>query len=155
MSGKQGMKAMTVKGLTAGGLWLLAVLLSACANSSGQPAVSSLSASATATPAASDAASEAVAAMFGKVQSALGALAAQSPKPSQEQIRTALQGLTTAPTDVEVSISKTPTGLDVDAIQGSVKIDKSCVIGQVRDGQVAMTTQPTLATGLCFVGDQR
>ena len=93
--------------------------------------------------------------MSAKVKTALEAVAGQNPKPSQEQVRTALQALAAAPSDVEVSISTTPTGLEVDAIQGSVKVDTSCVIGQVRDGQVVMTTLPVLQTGLCFVGDQR
>lgn len=93
--------------------------------------------------------------MQDKVKAALGTLAGQSPKPSQEQMRSALQGLAAAPTDVEVSISKTPTGLDVEAIQGSVKVDQSCVIGEIRNGQVFTVVQPILATGLCFVGDQR
>lgn len=93
--------------------------------------------------------------MQDKVKAALGTLAGESPKPSQDQVRSALQGLAAAPSDVEVSISKTPTGLDVEAIQGSVKVEKSCVIGEVRNGQVSTTVQPVLGTGFCFVGDQR
>ncbi len=92
--------------------------------------------------------------MVTKLNQALTALAAKSPQPSQDQLRSTLQGLGVAAKDVEVSISKTPTGLDVDAIQGSVKIEKSCVIGQVREGKVAVTLQPVLSTGKCFVGDQ-
>lgn len=93
--------------------------------------------------------------MLGQVSSALGALAGQNPKPSQDQVRSALQGLAATPSAVEVSISKTPTGLEVEAVQGSVKVDKSCVIGEIRNGTVSTTVQPVLPTGLCFVGDQR
>lgn len=93
--------------------------------------------------------------MLERVKATLGTLAGQSPKPSQDQVRSALQGLAAAPSAVEVSISKTPTGLDVEAIQGSVKVAKSCVIGEVRNGAVSTTVQPVLPTGFCFVGDQR
>lgn len=96
----------------------------------------------------------AVGSMVTKVNEALTALASKSPKPSQDEVRSTLQGLGVVAKDVEVSISKTPTGLDVDAIQGSVKVEKSCVIGQVREGKVAVTLQPVLSTGKCFVGDQ-
>lgn len=126
------------------------LLLSACT----QPTPSSTS---DPVPAASELASKSpgpVGTMVTKVNKALTSLAAKSPKPSQDQIRSTLQGLGVAATDVEVSISKTPTGLDVDAIQGSVKVEKSCVIGQIREGKVSITLQPVLSTGKCFVGDQ-
>lgn len=93
--------------------------------------------------------------MQDKVNTALGALAGQNPKPSQDEVRAALQGIAAAPSEVEVSISKTPTGLEVEAIQGSVKAEQSCVIGEIRNGQVFSTVQPVLGTGFCFVGDQR
>ncbi|WP_258069690.1 hypothetical protein [Arthrobacter sp. SX1312] len=54
-----------------------------------------------------------------------------------------------------MSIDSTPTGLDVDAIQGAGLIDGSCVFGEVGEGTVTVAVLPALASGLCFVGDQR
>jgi hypothetical protein len=53
---------------------------------------------------------------------------------------------------LEVSQSRTPTGLEADAIEAAVRQGGDCVIGQVRDGAVAVTVLPVLASGKCFVG---
>ncbi|WP_285724156.1 DUF6993 domain-containing protein [Psychromicrobium xiongbiense] len=90
-----------------------------------------------------------------KVKAALSDVAAKSAKPSREDIRAALAALAANPADVEVSLSKTPTGLDADAVQGAVKLEASCVVGEVRAGAVSTVILPVLSTGHCFVGDQR
>lgn len=93
------------------------------------------------------------------VEVALQALAGAQDSVTSDDVRTAIgQGFADAgsvPETVEVSIDRTPTGLDVDAIQGAGRIGESCVIGEVREGTVTVTVLPVLATGLCFVGDQR
>lgn len=93
------------------------------------------------------------------VQAALDALVAREPAVTSDQVRTALeQGFTDAgsvPESVEVSVDRTPTGLDVDAIQGAGRLEDSCVFGEVRAGDVSVAVLPVLSSGLCFVGDQR
>lgn len=92
------------------------------------------------------------------VEAALRTLAGTGSVTS-DQVRTAIeQGFAdagSAPDTVEVSIDRTPTGLDVDAIQGAGRTGGTCIVGEVREGAVAVTVLPVLATGLCFVGDQR
>lgn len=53
---------------------------------------------------------------------------------------------------LQVSAGTTPTGLAVDAIEAAALQGGDCVIGQIRDGAVAVTVLPVLATGKCFVG---
>lgn len=59
------------------------------------------------------------------------------------------------PASVEVSVDSTPTGLDVDSIQGAGLLEETCVVGEVREGTATVVVLPALASGLCFVGDQR
>lgn len=59
------------------------------------------------------------------------------------------------PASVEVSVDSTPTGLDVDAIQGAGLLEGTCIVGEVREGTATVAILPALASGLCFVGDQR
>lgn len=86
------------------------------------------------------------------VTDALGGLAAGTPKPATDQVSDALTGAGIAPGVLEVSQSRTPTGLEADAIEAAVLQGSDCVIGQVRDGAVAVTVLPVLASGKCFVG---
>jgi hypothetical protein len=86
------------------------------------------------------------------VTDALGRLAAGTPKPATAQVSDALTGAGIAPGVLEVSQSRTPTGLEADAIEAAVLQGGDCVIGQVRDGAVAVTVLPVLASGKCFVG---
>ncbi|RKO24223.1 hypothetical protein D7Z96_09365 [Pseudarthrobacter phenanthrenivorans] len=79
-------------------------------------------------------------------------MAAGAPKPSTAQVSDALAGAGIAPGVLEVSQSRTPTGLEADAIEAAVLQGDDCVIGQVRDGAVAVTVLPVLASGKCFVG---
>jgi hypothetical protein len=87
-----------------------------------------------------------------KVEQALKGLAAGSAKPSRDQMLAALTGAGIASNALEVSISRTPTGLEVDAIEAAALEGKDCVIGQVRDGSVSIVILPVLASGRCFVG---
>lgn len=93
-------------------------------------------------------------AMASKVKASLGALAGTTKAPNREQMMSAMIAAGAAKEKVEVSIDITPTGLAVDAIEAATPVAKECVIGQVREGKVAVTVLPVLASGLCFVGDQ-
>ena len=65
----------------------------------------------------------------------------------------ALTGAGVTALSLEVSASRTPTGLEVDAIEAAALQDKDCVIGQMREGKVTVVL-PVLSTGKCFVGAQ-
>ena len=86
------------------------------------------------------------------VTDALAKLAAGTPKPATAQVSDALTGAGIAPAVQQVSQSRTPTGLEADAIEAAVLQGKDCVIGQVREGAVTVTVLPVLASGKCFVG---
>jgi hypothetical protein len=86
------------------------------------------------------------------VMDVLGRLAAGTPKPATSQLADALTGAGIPAADVDVSASRTPTGLDADAIEAAVVRGKDCVVGQIRDGGVTVTVLPVLASGKCFVG---
>lgn len=86
------------------------------------------------------------------VTDALAKLAAGTPKPATGQVSDALTGAGIAPSVLQVSQSRTPTGLEADAIEAAVLQGKDCVIGQVREGAVTVTVLPVLASGKCFVG---
>lgn len=83
------------------------------------------------------------------------AVVAGNPKPDRETLRAALVAADIPEANVEVSVSRTPTGLDVDAMETAALTGESCVLGQIRDGGVMVTVLPVLATGKCFVGDAR
>ncbi|MDN4611355.1 DUF6993 domain-containing protein [Arthrobacter burdickii] len=93
------------------------------------------------------------------VEAALRTVAGSQDSVSSDQVRGAIeQGFAdagSAPEEVEVSIDRTPTGLDVDAIQGAGRTDGTCIVGEVREGAVSVAVLPALASGRCFVGDQR
>lgn len=122
---------------------------------------SSSAAAATASPAAtgSSTSGTASAGETAKVQQsvdkALQSLAAGAPKPTREQIRNALVSAGIAPAAMEISASRTPTGLDVDAIQAGVLSGTQCVMAEVRDGKVSTTVLPALSDGKCFLGSDR
>ncbi|MFK4299243.1 hypothetical protein ABH924_004424 [Arthrobacter sp. GAS37] len=81
--------------------------------------------------------------------------AAATPKPAKDALRSQLVSAGIPASAVEVSASKTPTGLDVDAIGAAARLDKDCVMGEIRAGQVSVSGLPVLASGKCFVGDSR
>ncbi|WP_267275392.1 DUF6993 domain-containing protein [Arthrobacter sp. CDRTa11] len=86
------------------------------------------------------------------VTDVLSRLAAGTPKPATAQVTEALTGAGIAAAALEVSQSSTPTGLEADAVEAAVLQGSDCVVGQIRDGGVAVTVLPVLATGKCFVG---
>ena len=83
---------------------------------------------------------------------ALGAVVSGTPKPGTEQITQALTAAGFPAATLEVSASRTPTGLDVDSVEAAAVQGRKCVIGQIRDGKVTVTVLPVLASGKCFVG---
>jgi hypothetical protein len=97
-------------------------------------------------------AAAATAAMKQTVADALGRLAAGTPRPATAQVTEALTGAGVAPGVLEVSASRTPTGLEADAIESAVLQGTDCVLGHIRDGSVTVTVLPVLASGKCFVG---
>ncbi|MET3370053.1 UNVERIFIED_CONTAM: ABC-type transport system substrate-binding protein [Jeotgalibacillus campisalis] len=133
-----------------------ALTVSACtptpAPSAVQPAATP---SSSASPQATSTVDPAVAATTSAVESALKTLVAGNPKPDRETLRAALVSAGIPNANVEVSVSRTPTGLDVDAMEAAALTGDSCVMGQIRDGGVVVTVLPVLATGKCFVGDAR
>lgn len=86
------------------------------------------------------------------VTTVLTQLAAASPRPATAEVTDALTGAGIAPAVLQVSQSRTPTGLEADAIEAAVLQGNDCVIGQVREGTVMVTVLPVLANGKCFVG---
>lgn len=108
-----------------------------------------------ATAQATAAVDPAVVATSATVETTLKNLVAGNPKPDQEALRSALVSAGIPKANVEVSVSRTPTGLDVDALEAAALTGESCVMGQIRDGGVLVTILPVLATGKCFVGDAR
>ncbi|GAC1503899.1 MAG: hypothetical protein NVS2B15_26790 [Pseudarthrobacter sp.] len=103
-------------------------------------------------PGATTAENPATAAMKQTVKDALSRLAAGTPKPATAQVVEALTGVGVAPAALEVSASRTPTGLEADAIESAVLQGRDCVFGHIRDGSVSVTVLPVLASGKCFVG---
>ncbi|WP_231745476.1 hypothetical protein [Arthrobacter sp. EpRS71] len=140
----------------AGSLLIIAAALTmtACtaAPSSVQPTASPSRPASTQATAATD---PAVAATISAVESTLKTLVAGNPKPDRETLRAALVSAGIPHGNVEVSVSRTPTGLDVDAMESAARTGDSCIMGQIRDGAVVVTVLPVLATGKCFVGDAR
>lgn len=82
-------------------------------------------------------------------------LVAANSKPDREAVRSALAVAGIPEANIEVSVSRTPTGLDVDAMEAAALTGRTCVMGQIRDGGVVVTQLPVLASGKCFVGDAR
>ncbi|MEV8183369.1 hypothetical protein [Specibacter sp. NPDC078692] len=91
--------------------------------------------------------------MSGKLKASLSALASTTKAPNREQMMAAMLEAGAVKESVELSIDITPTGLAVDAIESATLVGAECVIGQVRDGNVAVTILPVLGSGRCFVGD--
>jgi hypothetical protein len=122
-----------------------------------EPQSAQPSSSTTTGPAASSAADQpeldaATARLSETVGNALRGLVVGNPKPGQEQLTAALTGAGIPAGSLQVSAGRTPTGLEVDAIEAAALQGKDCVIGQIRDGSVVVTVLPVLATGKCFVG---
>lgn len=86
------------------------------------------------------------------METALQTLIRSSPQPSRDQIRESLTAAGIAPADFDVSPSRTPTGLAVDAMDIAVAGGGQCVMAQIRSGSLETSVLPVLANGRCFIG---
>jgi len=132
------------------------VALSGCTNAeSGQasPPVSSAAASADGDAPAAAAAGQP--ARFQAVEAALTELVAAVPSPSRDAVRDAYAGAGFSPDAVEVSQDGTPTGLDVDSLVSAAVEGTECIIAEIREGKLTLTTMPALSNGQCLLGDDR
>ncbi|MET3921729.1 hypothetical protein [Arthrobacter sp. UYEF20] len=73
-------------------------------------------------------------------------------KPGTEQLRDAVTAAGFSAGDIQVTASRTPTGLDADAVEIAVREGDDCIVGQVRNGKVNVVVLPVLADGRCLVG---
>jgi hypothetical protein len=92
-----------------------------------------------------------LAAAKARVEAALGGAVAGGAKPVTDRIRAALTDAG-FPDQAEVTASRTPTGLDADAVEAAVKVGDDCIVGQLRTGSVAVSVFPVLSDGRCLVG---
>lgn len=87
------------------------------------------------------------------LRDSLDSLAQTTKAPNRSQMLDAMLKAGASEEKTELSIDITPTGLAVDAIEAATLVGEECVVGQVREGNVAVTILPPLASGRCFVGD--
>ncbi|WP_400158870.1 DUF6993 domain-containing protein [Arthrobacter sp. BPSS-3] len=85
------------------------------------------------------------------VRDALAGLA-NGTVPATGSVRAALVRAGYAPGAIEVTASRTPTGLDADAVEASVRQGADCVVAQIRGRSVTATVLPALAGGRCLAG---
>lgn len=71
------------------------------------------------------------------------------------QLSSAFEAAGIDPAVIESSRDSTPTGLDVDALEAAASVQGTCVVAQIRENDVTVTTLPVLKSGLCFIGDER
>lgn len=86
-----------------------------------------------------------------RIEAALDRAVAGGGKPATERIRAEVTGAGFLTDQVAVTASRTPTGLDSDAVEAAVKVGKDCIVAQLRTGSVAVTVLPALADGGCLV----
>lgn len=86
-----------------------------------------------------------------KVRAALAGLTGGA-VPGTDSVREALIRAGFAPGAIEVTASRTPTGLDADAVEASVRQGADCVVAQIRGRSVTATVLPALANGRCLAG---
>jgi hypothetical protein len=90
-----------------------------------------------------------------RIDVSLGKLAGTNPQPTSDEMTAVFLSAGARDGDLEVSNSTTPTGLAANAIEAAARVGNECVFGQVRAGAVATAVLPVMATGSCFIGDQR
>ncbi|MGO4147547.1 hypothetical protein AB4Y77_20910 [Paenarthrobacter sp. YAF11_1] len=151
----QSAKAAKIRGAALSLAVSATVMMTGCTASPASTAQPGTTPPPSATAQATAAVDPAVVATSATVETTLKNLVAGNPKPDQEALRSALVSAGIPKANVEVSVSRTPTGLDVDALEAAALTGESCVMGQIRDGGVLVTILPVLATGKCFVGDAR
>ena len=94
----------------------------------------------------------ATAAAKARVEAALGGAAAGGAKPATDRARAVLTDAGFTAEQQEVTASRTPTGLDADAVEAAVKVGNDCLVAQLRTGSVTVNVLPALADGRCLVG---
>ncbi|WP_246527475.1 DUF6993 domain-containing protein [Pseudarthrobacter albicanus] len=94
----------------------------------------------------------ATAAAKARVEAALSGAVAGGAKPGTDRARAALTDAGFTSGQQEVTASRTPTGLDADAVEAAVKVGSDCVVAQLRTGSVTVSVLPVLAGGRCLVG---
>jgi hypothetical protein len=87
-----------------------------------------------------------------RLDAALEGIVSADRKPGTEQIRSALVGAGFPVESVEVTASRTPTGLEADAVEAAVAAGSNCIVAQLRGGNVTSAVLPVLADGRCLVG---
>ncbi|BCW67400.1 hypothetical protein NicSoilB4_21630 [Arthrobacter sp. NicSoilB4] len=87
-----------------------------------------------------------------RVEAALDTLAGTGRTPGTEEIRSVLIAAGFASDGVEVTASRTPTGLEADAVVAAVASGSNCIVAQLRGGNVSSAVLPVLADGRCLVG---
>ena len=87
-----------------------------------------------------------------RLDAALNTLPGADRKPGAEQIRSVLIAAGFPSGSVEVTASRTPTGLEADAVEAAVTAGRNCIVAQLRDGTVTSAVLPVLADGRCLVG---
>ncbi len=106
-------------------------------------------------PSASGTNAEAVERLVHDVETALETMVKSEAVTTSDQLRQAFEASGVDPAAIESSLDITPTGLEVDALEAAAPFEGTCVMAQVRDEEVNVTTLPVLESGLCFIGDQR
>ena len=92
--------------------------------------------------------------MKSKVESVLNKAVRGGDQPQTSGIRESLVNAGIPAGDVEVTVSRTPTGLATDAVEAGVRDGLSCIVAQIRSGSVAVSVLPVLTSGRCLVGVQ-
>ncbi len=86
------------------------------------------------------------------VEAVLNAVVGAGGQPQTGKIRTSLIDAGFPAGAVEVTASRTPTGLAADAVEAAVRDGGDCIVAQIRNGGVAVSVLPALASGGCLVG---
>ena len=86
------------------------------------------------------------------VEAVLKAVVGAGGQPQTGKIRTSLIDAGFPAGAVEVTASRTPTGLAADAVEAAVRDGGDCIVAQIRNGGVAVSVLPALASGGCLVG---
>lgn len=73
-------------------------------------------------------------------------------RPGTAEIRAAIVAAGFPADATEVTASRTPTGLDADAVEAAVRTGSDCLVAQVRAVEVSVSVLPLLAGGHCLVG---
>ncbi|MCW2754506.1 MAG: hypothetical protein JWQ32_1917 [Marmoricola sp.] len=92
--------------------------------------------------------------MKSKIESVLDTAVRGGGQPQTAGIRESLVNAGIPAGDVQVTASRTPTGLAADAVEAGVRDGRSCIVAQIRHGSVAVSVLPVLASGGCLVGVQ-